>query len=419
MIKILLKQIWNERKSNAWLFGELLVVFVVLWYVVDWTYTTARTYYEPLGFDIENTYLLRLSVKTDKCGTYDTDTVHTNHAGQDMLEIVKRLRRLPEVEAVAISENARPYTGSNSSISFKVDTLEFGMLKRPVTTDFFQVFRYENVDGTGWQNLAKEFERQSVVVSENFFPKSFKGDRTLLNRRVADLDDTTNVYRIVAVTKKVRYDDFWANYNDRYAAVLMSDEELIDYGSSNLSWLEISLRVKPGTPDDFPEKIMKASDSQYAVGNVFILSVKPYSYIRDTFNLSSVNNVKNRMWMMGFLLVNIFLGIIGTFWFRTQQRRSELGLRIAMGATRRSLWNGLNGEALMLLTIAAIPALGICFYLGYSDITSNWPIEWGVLRFVTGAVITYLLIAAMIVLGIWYPALQVMHIQPADALHEE
>ena len=40
----LLKQIWNERRSNGWLWSELLIVFVVLWYVVDWTYVTARTY---------------------------------------------------------------------------------------------------------------------------------------------------------------------------------------------------------------------------------------------------------------------------------------------------------------------------------------------------------------------------------------
>lgn len=60
----LLKQIWNERRSNGWLWAELLIVFVVLWYIVDWTYATARTYYEPLGYDITNTYYLELSLKT-------------------------------------------------------------------------------------------------------------------------------------------------------------------------------------------------------------------------------------------------------------------------------------------------------------------------------------------------------------------
>ena len=54
----LLKQIWNERRSNWWLWAELLIVFVVLWYIVEWTYATARTYYEPLGYDITNTYYM-------------------------------------------------------------------------------------------------------------------------------------------------------------------------------------------------------------------------------------------------------------------------------------------------------------------------------------------------------------------------
>lgn len=40
--------------------------FVVLWYVVDWTYVTARTYYEPVGFDITDTYYLELSLKTTR-----------------------------------------------------------------------------------------------------------------------------------------------------------------------------------------------------------------------------------------------------------------------------------------------------------------------------------------------------------------
>lgn len=34
-MKQLLKQIYNERRSNAFLWIELLLVFVVLWYIVD------------------------------------------------------------------------------------------------------------------------------------------------------------------------------------------------------------------------------------------------------------------------------------------------------------------------------------------------------------------------------------------------
>ena len=98
----LLKQIWNERRSNGWLWSELLIVFVVLWYVVDWTYVTARTYYEPVGFDITDTYYLELSLKNDKSNSYLSKEQKSTSLGQDIIELTNRLRRLPEVEAVSI-----------------------------------------------------------------------------------------------------------------------------------------------------------------------------------------------------------------------------------------------------------------------------------------------------------------------------
>ena len=50
-----------------------------------------------------------------------------------------------------------------------------------------------------------------------------------------------------------------------------------------------------------------------------------------------------------FLLVNVFLGLIGTFWFRTRRRRSEIALRMAMGSTRGGVFRLLIGEGLLLL----------------------------------------------------------------------
>ncbi|MEG1563251.1 MAG: FtsX-like permease family protein [Bacteroides sp.] len=415
----LLKQLWNERKSNAWLYTELSLVFVVLWYLVDWTYTTARTYYEPLGFDVTDTYLMRLSAKTDKCSTFSTDTLHQQQAGRDVLEVIQRLRRLPEVEAVSISQNSRPYTDNNSGTTWRVDTLQLNLQRRVVSKDFFQVFRYEATDGSGWKKLADALENKKLVVSENYFPRSYRGDRTLMNRELTNGDDSTEVYRIAAVTKKVRYDDFRSNYNDRYAALLLPEADLADMRMMDIDWMEYCIRVRPGTDAGFAERVMKASDAQYSVGNVFILSLRPYTAVREAFNRDYVNQVKTRLWMLAFLLVNIFLGIIGTFWIRTQQRRSQLGLRMALGASRRALAAELNGEGLLLLALAALPALAVCFHVGYAGLTDNGYIVFGAARFLLCTAFTFILMTLMIVAGIGYPARQAMTIAPAEALHEE
>ena len=52
MIKHILSIIWNQRRSNGWIFAELLVVAGVFWLMVDMFYVDTRTYYSPLGFDM-------------------------------------------------------------------------------------------------------------------------------------------------------------------------------------------------------------------------------------------------------------------------------------------------------------------------------------------------------------------------------
>ena len=50
---------------------------------------------------------------------------------------------------------------------------------------------------------------------------------------------------------------------------------------------------------------------------------------------------------------------------------------------------------------------------------TTWPVKWSFLRFLLGSLGAWLLIALMVVIGIWFPARQAIKIQPAEALHEE
>ena len=58
---------------------------------------------------------------------------------------------------------------------------------------------------------------------------------------------------------------------------------------------------------------------------------------------------------MGFLLLNIFLGLLGTFWFRTQQRKGEMALMMAVGGSKQSVFFRLLSEGwLMLLLVTPL-----------------------------------------------------------------
>ncbi len=127
-----------------------------------------------------------------------------------------------------------------------------------------------------------------------------------------------------------------------------------------------------------------------------------------------------------FLLVNVFLGLIGTFWFRTRRRRSEIALRLAMGSTKNQVFRLLAGEGLLLLALVMLPAMIVCYNIGVAEFTigrteliATWPVKWSFVRFLLGSLGAWLLIALMVIVGIWFPARQAMNIQPAEALHEE
>jgi putative ABC transport system permease protein len=121
-----------------------------------------------------------------------------------------------------------------------------------------------------------------------------------------------------------------------------------------------------------------------------------------------------------FLLVAVFLGFLGSFWFRTQQRVPEIALRKVNGATQWQIFRRLISEGLIMLLISTIIFTPIYFYLvnvvGAS--IENFIFDNNSVNFVA-YVITLLILAAMIIAGIWFPARKAMKVEPANALKEQ
>lgn len=94
----------------------------------------------------------------------------------DILELVDRLRRRPEIEAVSLSQNSYPYNGSNSTDQVRYDTLvaDNWTIRRMVTPDFVRVFRYQGARGETPEQLAEMLERGSSLL-----PTIFTGSTTV------------------------------------------------------------------------------------------------------------------------------------------------------------------------------------------------------------------------------------------------
>ncbi|OKZ13627.1 MAG: ABC transporter permease [Bacteroides oleiciplenus] len=412
MTKKLLTQIKNEWLSNLWLALELLVVSVVMWYVVDYLYTRAATYMEPRGFNIEHCYLIELGELTPKSPDYTPDkTGDDTHA--DITELLERLRRRPEVEAVSLSQNSFPYNGSNSTDLVRYDTLQSPgwTIRRMVTPDFVRVFRYQGTRGETPEQLAEMLERGEFLASDNLYRKYDRKLTEFVGKRFQLFGDTTKTYQLGAALQNVRYHDY---DQARSSYCFLAKQSFYYIG------LELCVRVREGQDNNFITKLKEDSESQFRVGNLFISEIRSFHEIRRNFQQAWTNDIRNYVMGMGFLLLNIFLGLLGTFWFRTQQRRSEIALHKAHGATDGAIFRRLLSEGLLLLAVVTPIALVIDWNLAHMELNSwrnGTTLEWDRLLLCAG--ISFVLMALMIAIGIGIPARKAMKVQPAEALHDE
>ena len=414
----LFTQIRNEWRINLWLCIELLVVSVLVWYIVDYMYVSYKVHSEPLGFDVEHCYLI------DYGSFKEGDPLYVERSAEeltdDMFKLADRLRMRPEVEAVAYSNNAYPYNGSNSGADIQIDSMkaEGYVIKRMVEPDFFKVFRYSGVNGETPEELAKLLTGNDILISDNILglENPDVDARSLIGHGFREGYDEPGTfgYRIAGVLNTVKYNDFMQGQMNRSYMMLLP-----------LGWYsgqqELTVRVRDNMDRDFAENIMKDAESSLRVGNLYIRKVRSFDEIRQNQLAGQIRGLKMMMIGMGFLLFNIFLGLLGTFWFRTQQRVPDLAIRMVNGATRTDIFRLLMGEGLLLLTIITPLALLIDVNLAHAEISTwywaNGFFSWG--RVLLCAAVAWLLLAVMIVAGIAIPARRAMHITPATALRDE
>ena len=417
MNKKLFTQIRNEWRSNLWLALELLVVSVVMWYIIDLLYCRLATYMEPRGFDTEHCYLITMGVLTDKSPDY-TPYSDTHKQTDEVRELVERLRRRPEVEAVSLSQNSYPYNGSNGSAEVDYDTLHAPRwtIRRIVTPDFVRVFRYRGTRGETPEQLAEILERGDFLASDNLYRKYDVPMTSLVGQEFTLFDDSTWIVRLGAALQNVRYDDF-SQARSSYSMVYNMNQWGDEWISADL---ELCVRVRADRDRNFMENLKADSEKQFRIGNLYISDIKSFKDIRHSFQQGETSEMRNLVVGMGFLLLNIFLGLLGTFWFRTQQRRGEIALHKAMGATDGAVFGRLMSEGMFLLLIVTVPAVIIDVLLAHFELNSwrnGTTLEWPRLAFCVAA--TFVLIAAMIGIGIGLPARRAMRVQPAEALHDE
>jgi len=417
MIKHILKIIWTERKANAWILLELTLVFCVLWFCTDYLYFNVKRYMEPRGFDIEHTYRIGIDMKDEGRQTVASGTDEEKDAMlQDLWTIYDRIKKYPAIENVSYSIAATPYSGSNKTYGFFVDSTQVWSWVKVITPEFFNVFKINITSGSSF-NDENSVAGNNIIISGDR-NNMFGPEKVNEVKEIHNSDSTKN--NVIGATNKVKVDEYTDYHLFMYYPLKKDDKSIID-------WREIAIRVKPEADRDFADQFTKDMRNQLEVGHYFLSSVTSFEKDREGYMnwIGYSGNFKSIYSIATFLIVNIFLGIIGTFWFRTQSLRSEIGLRIATGASRANIQKMFVGETLLLLFLASVVAAVVCINVSLADILKdiNVPIVYSKqdieIRYFINYGLTFLFLAFIAILAVWYPAKQASEIPPAEALRDE
>ena len=424
MIKHILKIMKSERKSNSWIMLELLLVFVVMWFCYDYLNFMIRRYNQPIGHDVEHTYVLEFGMKDEYKEQYyslsrsnETDSIQQLYADDGML-ILERIKQMPYIESACFSQSALPYGNANSQYGFTIDSINESALTRIVSPEYFDVYKI-NVRKYPWYDWANSSANQLIISPD---------ERGLFIKKAVDSVNEVgygenNLLRVAGIANKLKFIDY-----QRYIQMVFLPIDKWATVPSNHD-IDISIRVKPNADSDFIYKFKNDVQDKLDIGPYYFINIRSMEKQREYQILAYgyTDSIRNVAFVIAFIVINVFLGVFGTFWFRTQSRRSEIGLRCAIGSSKRQISSLILVESLLMLFIISIPATIISLFFSFFEVVNQLGVpsvyhnfnDLGLFYYISNYLGTMIVLAIMIFFGTYFPARQAMNIQPSDALRAE
>jgi putative ABC transport system permease protein len=373
---------------------------------------------EPKGFNIEHTYKVQM-IKKEADETKSSQDAKSQY--EEATIMVERIRNYPGVEAVSLSVTAAPYTDAMMGGGYMVNADSVLQQARvgAFTADFFKVFQLDLLQGsiTEWD---KQVSEGIVVINGNYnntFQDYALNDVSTVTP--AKMDRSGQKVNVVGIVNRTKDVDDTPDQPHVYRPIFPNESFRL--------YPDISIRVSPDSDKDFVKRFSKDMYEPLSLDTYSMGSILSYQDVRKA-RMRITNSEKNSVYAItGFMIANIFLGVIGTFWFRTQSRRNEIGLRMAIGSSKKRIKKLLIGETCLIMFMASIAGTLISLYLAQTEILSGLglpridreyaqvlPVQDIINYLIT---IGFLLLVAII--AVHYPARRAAKIQHAETLHEE
>ena len=434
-MKQILNNLWSQRGQNVWLFAELVLVCFVAWTQID--PIVVNLFYKslPAGFDIDR--LVVAEVKSIKSFRGEGEVGDEVDMQEDelfraqMLLLKEHLMAQGDVESVTCLDNIGGYPRMDGALwQFPVgnDTLTVPHCYYDEGEDFFETFGIHPVAGSPSQHeMSTDFHgNQTLVITRSLAERAYGSAEAALGKQIKSQYSYNGEYFTQTIGGVV--EDVSA-YDNEYSSWMIFSPN----GRATLSSTErIAIRLKLGVNMRRFIEEQNYHIGELATEYLTLSGFTSYQKVesRDkSFNKSHDYDFNLSVATAIFFLINLCLGVIGTFWMQTKRRTEESGIMRAFGATRGRILGMFLAEGFILTTLSMI--ITCVLYLNYvktglgelciayspqPDPTwvANKP-----LHFLIISGIVYLIILMVVSIGIAIPAWNICRTKVVDALREE
>ena len=434
----IIKQIWNQRRMNGWIFIEIIIAGFFLWTVIDPMYVLMVNSLEDKGYEEEGRYVLNLGAYGSSHGKRDT-TITNDMRKEAFYRFVQLIREQPEVKSAYVSlhssmPNSLSWSGGQyfpDTLSMKEEKYAHAQQYQILAAEGCDIFRTLGIKDvrTGKELAVPEdaATRNLCFVSELFAQKMF-GTTQVVGQKVYSYGEQQ--WEIGGVFQDMKTRDYHASYP--LIIFFAKDLYMHDYAHKNNF---IVFRLNEGVDfDSFNERFKKEVAPHMSQGNFYFVGFQSFADLRRELGtrIGVYNKLRLKGSLAAFTLLCIFLGMVGTFWIRCNARRQEIGLMRSMGATEVRVRNQFLTETSILVTTAFVFSLILVVNLvvmadGMAQqnvsgdpnfaLVSEW-LSPGV-QFTVVSLITYLALLAIALIGTLIPVRRAVKVLPADALRDE
>jgi putative ABC transport system permease protein len=322
--------IWNRKRANALLTLEIFFAFIVLFGVGTALVQLVGNYWKPLGFKPEETWRLNLQAGEGK------------KMPRPILDAALReVKALPGVLHVSLTSPNTPYRFINMTTVFHHKDRSSNSANRYDADDQYAAAMGLKLREGRWFRAADDgMKLRPVVMTADAARNLFKpGERVIGNTIRNGSDGTGDEFMVVGVVDEVRTS---SDFDDVMPAVWA---RLVPFDTTAWEGAAVLVRVTPDAGANLKQRIVKTIAGATRQWQTEIRTVEEDRMDRRKYTLTPLIAMGV---ICGFLILNVALGLFGVLWYNINQRRSEIGLRRAIGATGWSISTQFLGETLVL-----------------------------------------------------------------------